>query len=88
MSPPTNPFEEAARKAAEKTDEQLGAQQPKGITWEEVQKMLPDPADQERLNELMQIVQAATAHNEKVASLIQNINKLGGVVVKVLSKMP
>lgn len=90
MSSTSNPFNEAAKAAAKKTDEQLAGEEAKLAlpTRDQLRKMLPDPMDQQELDELMKIVNSATDHNEKVASLISNINKLGGVVVKVLSKFP
>jgi hypothetical protein len=85
-----NPFRKAAEDAARETDEELAAEEAKAkaVTWDELKKMLPSPVDQQNLDELMQIVNSATAHNQKVAALIQNIEKLGGVLIKVLSKIP
>lgn len=85
-----NPFESASSQAAEQTNQQLANSEAKltTLTWGELKKMLPDPLDQQQLSDLMNIVQAATDHNEKVASLIENIDALGSVVVKVLSRVP
>lgn len=85
----SNPFEADAEQAAQLTDSQLAGTQARltTFTWDELQKMLPSPMDQKQLTELMNIVQAATDHNVKVASLIANISTLGSVVVKVLSKV-
>ncbi|HET8922561.1 MAG TPA: hypothetical protein VFN26_06145 [Candidatus Acidoferrum sp.] len=86
----SNPFESDAKDAAQQTDKELaGAEATLAtVTWDELKKMLPSPADQQQLSELMKIVQAATDHNEKVASLIDNIGTLGGIVIKVLSRVP
>jgi len=86
----SNPFESDAEKAAQQTDQQLSIAETTltAVTWTDLKKMLPNPLDQQQLTDLMNIVQAATDHNEKVASLIANIDALGGVVVKVLSQVP
>ena len=75
----SNRFEEAAKRAAAKANSELAEEEAKltSLTWEDLQKMLPDPIDQEQLDELMKIVQDATDHNVKVAKLIDNINSLG-----------
>lgn len=85
-----NPFESAASQVAQQTNQQLADSEAKlaTLSWDELKKMLPDPLDQQQLTNLMNIVQAATDHNEKVASLIANIDALGSVVVKVLSRVP
>jgi len=85
-----NPFEEDAKQAADETDKQLAGAQARvsTVSWDGLKKMLPNPGDQQQLNELIKIVQGATDHNQKVASLIANISTLGGIVVKVLSRVP
>jgi len=81
-------FQKAAGAAAAETDRNLAEEgerfQPP--TWDEVRQMLPEPQDQEELAQLMEIVQADTAHNEKVAALLHNINGVAGTVVKVLER--
>lgn len=86
----SNPFKPAAKKAALKANEQLQAEEAKvqPISWAEIREMLPDKLEQQQLDELIQIVNGATSHNEKVAALIKNIGKLSNIVVKVLSKVP
>lgn len=74
--------EAAAAGANQELDETSERFQPP--TWDNVRQMLPEPQDQEQLQRLMGIVQADTAHNEKVAALLHNINGLAGTVVKVL----
>ena len=85
-----NPFDDAAKKAADDTNKQVASAEARltSVNWDQIKKMLPSPMDQQQLDELMKIVQAATDHNEKVASLIENIGSLGGIVVKVLSRLP
>ncbi len=86
----SNPFESDAKDAAQETDKELAGAEARlaTVTWDGLKKMLPNPVDQQQLSELMKIVQAATDHNQKVASLIANIGTLGGIVVKVLSRVP
>ncbi len=86
----SNPFESDAKDAAQETDKELAGAEARlaTVTWDGLKKMLPNPVDQQKLSELMKIVQAATDHNQKVASLIANIGTLGGIVVKVLSRVP
>ena len=85
-----NPFSNAAERAAKKTDEELAGELAnlKAVNWSDIRKMLPDPADQQKIGELIAIVKEATDHNVRVAKLINNINRLGGVVVSVLRKLP
>lgn len=84
-----NPFDNAAKAAAEETDEALAGEEAKitAVSWEELKKKLPSPIDQKNLDQLIQIVNDATDHNEKVASLISNVETLGGTIVKILSNI-
>ncbi len=81
-------FREAARRARARTDAKLAGEEPKVMSWEELRKSLPARMDQDNLDELMKIVNSATSHNKKVASLISNISKLGGTIVKLLRRVP
>jgi len=85
----SNPFDEAAKAAAETTDKELAGEEAKikTIGWNDLKKMLPNPVDQKNLDQLMQIVNDATDHNEKVAALISNAATLGGTIIKILSTM-
>jgi hypothetical protein len=88
MSAP-NEFDAAAERAAAETDRDLAAEQA-GIqppTWDEVRKMLPDPQDQEALDELIQTVRTTDDHNEKVAALTKNIHRVGSAVIQVLERL-
>jgi len=84
-----NPFDEAAKAAADKTDQALAGEEAKLKTpsWDEIRKKLPNPVDQKNLDQLIQIVNEATDHNDKVAALISNAATLGGTIVKILSTM-
>jgi hypothetical protein len=85
----SNPFDDAARTAADATDQELAGEEAtiKTMGWEELKKMLPNPVDQKNLDDLIAIVNGATDHNEKVAALINNIQTLGGVVIKALGQI-
>jgi hypothetical protein len=85
----SNPFDDAAKRAAEATDQELAGEEAKikPMGWGELKKMLPDPVDQKNLDNLMAIVNSATDHNEKVAVLIKNIQTLGGIVIKALGQI-
>lgn len=82
-------FEGAAKRAAERTDRDLKEEMEHlpGPTWDEIRKMLPEPQDQEALDEMRRIVDQDTGHNEKIASLLKNIDRVAGVVVKVMERV-
>jgi hypothetical protein len=81
-------FQKASEAAAAETDRDLAeeAERFQPPTWDEVRRMLPEPQDQQELAQLMEILQGDTAHNEKVAALLHNINGVAGAVVKVLGR--
>lgn len=85
----SNPFEAGAQKAAQAADRRTADEESKLALpqWDELRKMLPDPQDQQKLDQLVEIVNKDTAHNEKVAALLKNINTLGDVVVKTLGAL-
>jgi hypothetical protein len=84
-----NRFDRAMDVAADETDQALASEEAKVRTpgWDELRKKLPSPVDQKNLDQLIQIVNDATDHNEKVAALIHNVSALGGTIVKVLSTL-
>jgi len=54
------------------------------LTSADAQRLFPRKIDKERLVELMAIVRAATARNEKAAQLEKNIQTLSTSVVRLL----
>ncbi len=56
------------------------------LSQNELSSIFPTKGDKERFAKLMAIVSASTAENIKAAKLIQNIDDLGEVVVRVLRK--
>lgn len=89
MPRPSNPFEEAAKKAAELTNIEF-ASDLSGLTRltdAEIQRLFPTKVDKERLAELLAIVNSATSDNTKVNRLIRNIDALGGVVIRLVKAL-
>lgn len=75
--------------AGSQTDAQLAGQiaSVTRLTAAEIQSMFPDPADVQKLGQLIQIVQQSTVTNNRVLALEQNITTLSGVVVTLLKKL-
>jgi hypothetical protein len=85
---PDNPFKRAGEQAVKIADgNNAAALATLAPSWDNIRQMLP-PKEQDDLEELERIVRQSTDHNTKVASLVNNISSLGGVVVKVLSHLP
>lgn len=57
------------------------------LTTAEIEALLPRKADKEKFTKLLQIVGKAEADNKKAAALIDNVEELGVVTVKVLGKL-
>ena len=74
--------------AGDKTDRKLAAKIASitRLTEDDVRQLFPDPADVKKLAELMEIVKASTAQNEKINSIVSNIKDLAGVAVTLLAK--
>ena len=83
---------EALRKASEKSAEEARA-----LLDEEIKKVMdevtridelkPDTADQETYNKLTQVVQEATSKNHSIATLKENVEKLGQGAVSLFKEM-
>ena len=56
------------------------------MTEDEIQDLLPEEADKEKMVRLMTIVRSSDEHNKKVSNLISNIEELGGIVLSLLDK--
>ena len=83
-----NPFKAAGDRAVKIADgNNAAAEAALAPSWETIRQMLP-PKEQADLDALQKIVKQSTDHNMKVASLVNNISALGGVVMKVLSHLP
>lgn len=81
-----NRYEEAARRAAEKTDEEY-ASEISSLTRlkdSEINRLFPTRADKDGLLEFLSIVNSATNENEKIVKLKKNIDNLAGTVIKLV----
>lgn len=52
----------------------------------EIAELFPAQADKEKLVKLMQIVNEATAENQRTARLVDNIQELAGTAIKLLAR--
>jgi len=70
------------------TNEQLAGELAKltPLTAKELNKLLPRKVDKGHLKELIDIVNASSSQQMKLASLQSNFMELGGVVLKLLTK--
>ncbi len=77
----------AARDARRRTDEKLASSVSSltVFTDEEVRELFPRPADVERLARLMEIVKSSDSDNRRLMRLKDNIDELGGTVLKLLA---
>ncbi len=53
----------------------------------EIAALFPSQENKERFVELVELVSDATSHNEKATKFVDNIERLGSVSVKLLSKL-
>ena len=85
----SNRFKKGSKEAAKRADIITAKELQKlnAPTWDEVKKILPEPQDQKDLDELIKIVKQDTDHNEKVASLTQNIGSVANIVIKTLGTL-
>lgn len=56
------------------------------LSQDEISRLLPRRVDKEQFAQLLQIVNSASSQNNKVAELRANIETLGSVVLKLLTK--
>ena len=82
-------FADILRKTAEKTNAQLASEISSltVLTDSQIVGLFPAKADKERLLELLEIVNAATTENQKIAQLKKNIESLAGTVVKLVGAL-
>ena len=57
------------------------------MTDREINELFPKPSDKQRLAELMEIVNGAGSRNEKINGIVDNIEHLAGVILKVAQKL-
>lgn len=88
-----NRFEEAGKRAAQQTNQELAAElvSVTGLDVDRLNKLFPTPASQENLRQLMDIVKSSTAHNDQVAAFKQRVDTCADValtLVKAYMKIP
>jgi hypothetical protein len=78
-----------ANESAKETDDKLAAEISSltRLKDEEIKKWFPEKGDVAKLAELMQIVNSADARNKKVNQIVENSEKLAGVILTLLSKL-
>ena len=57
------------------------------MTDREINELFPKSSDKQRLAELMEIVNGAGSRNEKINGIVDNIEHLAGVILKVVAKI-
>ena len=57
------------------------------MTDREINELFPKSSDKQRLAELMEIVNGAGSRNEKINGIVDNIEDLAGVILKVVAKI-
>lgn len=77
-------FSEEAKLTNAQLADELAKRTP--LKTEELNKLLPRKIDKENFNKLLDIVNSSASQQKKLASLKENIEDLGGVVIKLLDK--
>jgi hypothetical protein len=79
-------FERISAEAAESTNRALTDEISSltFLTEDDVERILPRKIDKEHFGRIMAIVASSTNQNTKVAALKENLDEVGGVLLKVL----
>jgi hypothetical protein len=74
---------------AKQTDEELSGdiQKLQGLSEAQIQQLLPNKVDQDKLNEVIQAVNAAASENERKAVLMQQLKNVSGIVKDIVVKV-
>ena len=74
---------------AKQTDDELSGDIEKlqGLSEAQLQQLLPNRVDQDKLKEIITAVNAAASENEKKAALMQQLQTVSGVVRNVVKKV-
>ena len=59
-----------------------------GLSKEEIDAITPGTSDLQMYSVLIKVVEQASKDNLSKAQLIENINELGGLAVKIAKKIP
>jgi hypothetical protein len=85
---PKNPYEEASRRAKAETDAEQRVEMDRLKPDESaLQALLPEPADQDAIRRLVEVVRASTDRNEQLAALQGNIGRFGDVLLRLLDRL-
>ena len=57
------------------------------LSQTDLDELVPRPIDRRRLQKLIEIVNSSGSKNRKLAQLRTNLSEVGGVMLKVLSKL-
>lgn len=81
-------LDSAVDASAEATDDKLASRisSMTRMTDDEVKALFPQPADVQKLAELMKIVKSSEDRNNKINSIVSNGEKFGGIVLTLLEK--
>ena len=82
-------FERISREAREETNRNLAGEISSltFLTEEDVDRILPRKVDKERFGTLMAIVAARTDENTRLATLRENLDEVGAVLLRVLREL-
>ncbi|MGI9282847.1 MAG: hypothetical protein ACR2PX_24890 [Endozoicomonas sp.] len=82
-------LDERVDNAGDRTDAKLAEKMSSitRMTDDEIQELLPNPADAKKLTALMKIVKSAEDRNTKVNKIVANVEDFGGVLVTLLEKL-
>ncbi len=74
---------------AKQTDKELEGdiQKLQGLSDQKIKELLPNRVDQDKLKEIIQVVNAATSENEKKAALMKQLQSVSGAVKDVVTKV-
>ena len=80
--------DDAIKKAGDRTDSKLASiiSSVTRLTDDEIQELFPDPADVNKLKELMKVVKSAGERNDKINSIVSNSEEFAGIIVTLLGK--
>lgn len=84
-----NRFTQAAKEASEATNKQLGEKIAtlSSFNKEELNELLPTKRDKETFLKLMSQVEADTEMDNKLAYIVDNIQTVGRVMLKIISRV-
>lgn len=84
-----NKYADAAKRAQLQTDAEYEEFMSKitTLSQEQIQRLFPDNADQEKLKELLRIVNSSTNTNQKILKLKENTEKFGSIIFKLLGHL-